>query len=163
MSRFIKVLSNELIKIEEYKNPRICFNNNEYDDIENYCVLRETINPFQMFYENKQLKEAKNKLEKIIIELSGENDKLLNHYLIDNKIEQIKLRTGEQLKRENYLLLHKSKAQIMNILLNTEEKIDEAIEKLKEGLKELDIRKREEVYIEQYLEETIDLLKGDKE
>ena len=49
MSRILKVISNEEIRIEEYKNPRVCFNNTEYDDIENYCVLRETINPFQMF------------------------------------------------------------------------------------------------------------------
>ena len=57
MSRFIKVLSNELIKIEEYKNPKVCFNDTTYDDIANYCVLRETINPFQIFYENKVLQQ----------------------------------------------------------------------------------------------------------
>lgn len=57
MSRILKVISNEEIRIEEYKNPRVCFNNTEYDDIENYCVLRETIKPFQMFYKNRELQQ----------------------------------------------------------------------------------------------------------
>lgn len=37
--------------------------------------------------------------------------------------EEIKVRTGEQLERENYLLLYKSKAQIVNILIDAEEEI----------------------------------------
>lgn len=66
MGRLIKVLTNELIKIEEYKNPRVCFNNAEYDDVENYCVLREILNPFQMFYENKCLQQ---RIDKAIIKI----------------------------------------------------------------------------------------------
>ena len=57
MSKILKVISNEEIRIEEYKNPRVCFNNTEYDDIENYCVLREIINPFQMLYKNRELQQ----------------------------------------------------------------------------------------------------------
>lgn len=37
--------------------------------------------------------------------------------------EETKVRTGEQLERENYLLLYKSKAQIVNILIDAEEEI----------------------------------------
>ena len=37
--------------------------------------------------------------------------------------EEIKVRTGEQLERENYLLLYKSKAQIVTILIDAEEEI----------------------------------------
>lgn len=37
--------------------------------------------------------------------------------------EEIKVRTVEQLERENYLLLYKSKAQIVNILIDAEEEI----------------------------------------
>ena len=37
--------------------------------------------------------------------------------------EEIKVRTGEQLEREDYLLLYKSKAQIVNILIDAEEEI----------------------------------------
>lgn len=40
------------------------------------------------------------------------------------------------------------------------EVIDKAIEELKRGLHELDTRRREEVYIEQYIEEALDILKG---
>ena len=35
--------------------------------------------------------------------------------------EEIKVRAGEQLEREDYLLLYKSKAQIVNILIDVEE------------------------------------------
>lgn len=37
--------------------------------------------------------------------------------------EEIKVRTGEQLEREDYLLLYKNKAQIVNILIDAEEEI----------------------------------------
>lgn len=37
--------------------------------------------------------------------------------------------------------------------------IDKTIEELKKGLNELDIRRREEVYIEQYIEEALNILK----
>ena len=39
------------------------------------------------------------------------------------------------------------------------EVIDKAIEELKKGLHELDTRRREEVYVEEYIEESIDILK----
>lgn len=48
------------------------------------------------------------------------------------EMETIKLRSGNQLARENYLLLNKSKAQILNILLNTEEKMKDLQSQLKE-------------------------------
>ena len=38
------------------------------------------------------------------------------------------------------------------------EVIDRAIEELKKGLHELDTRRREDVYVEEYLEESIDIL-----
>ena len=38
------------------------------------------------------------------------------------------------------------------------EAINKAIDKLKKGLHELDIRRREDVYVEEYLEESIDIL-----
>ena len=39
------------------------------------------------------------------------------------------------------------------------EVIDKTIEELKKGLNELDTRRREEVYIEQYIEEALNMLK----
>lgn len=64
MSRLVKIVDNKYVQIEEYRNPNICFNTNEYDDFENYCTLRETFEPFELFYENQELKkqlEKKNK------------------------------------------------------------------------------------------------------
>ena len=68
MSRLVKIVDNKYVQIEEYKNPNICFNTNEYDNFEDYCTLRETFDPFEIFYENqelkKQLEEYKNELGK---------------------------------------------------------------------------------------------------
>lgn len=57
MSRLVKIVDNKYVQIEEYRNPNICFNTNEYDDFENYCTLRETFEPFELFYENQRLKK----------------------------------------------------------------------------------------------------------
>ena len=57
MSRLVKIVNNKYVQIEEYKNPNICFNTNEYNDLEDYCTLRETFDPFEMFYENQELKK----------------------------------------------------------------------------------------------------------
>ena len=68
MSRLVKIVDNKYVQIEEYKNPNICFNTNEYNNFEDYCTLRETFDPFEIFYENqelkKQLEEYKNELGK---------------------------------------------------------------------------------------------------
>lgn len=57
MSRLVKIINNKYVKIEEYRNPNICFNTNEYNDFEDYCTLRETFDPFEIFYENQELKK----------------------------------------------------------------------------------------------------------
>lgn len=57
MSRLVKIVDNKYVQIEEYRNPNICFNTSEYDDFEDYCTLRETFDPFEMFYENQKLKK----------------------------------------------------------------------------------------------------------
>ena len=62
---WVKLLQEEL---EEYKNPNICFNTNEYDNFEDYCTLRETFDPFEIFYENQELKKQLEEAnEKIIL------------------------------------------------------------------------------------------------
>ena len=63
MSRLVKIVDNKYVQIEEYRNPNICFNTSEYDDFEDYCTLRETFDPFEMFYENQELKEKLDKYE----------------------------------------------------------------------------------------------------
>ena len=76
MTRLVKIVDNKYVQIEEYRNPNICFDTNKYSDFENYCTLRETFDPFRMFYENQelqvqllsntlQLKELKKQLEEI--------------------------------------------------------------------------------------------------
>lgn len=57
MSRLVKIVDNKYVQIEEHRNPNISFNTNEYDDFENYCTLREIFDPFEMFYENQELKK----------------------------------------------------------------------------------------------------------
>ena len=66
MSRLVKIVNNKYVQIEEYKNPNICFNTNEYDNFEDYCTLRETFDPFEIFYENQELKKQ---LEEADLEL----------------------------------------------------------------------------------------------
>lgn len=56
MNKLVKIVDNKYVQIEEYKNPNICFDTSEYSDSENYCTLRETFDPFEIFYENQELK-----------------------------------------------------------------------------------------------------------
>ena len=63
MSRLVKIINNKYVQIEEYRNPNICFNTSEYNDFEDYCTLRETFDPFEIFYENQELTDKCNKLE----------------------------------------------------------------------------------------------------
>lgn len=94
MSRILKVISNEEIRIEEYKNPRVCFNNAEYDDIENYCVLRETINPFKMFYKNRELQQRIDKANGILSKSCFEYDNCPDSVI--NEIIELKKILGEK-------------------------------------------------------------------
>ena len=48
---------------------------------------------------------------------------------------------------------------LVNCIKKQKEVIEKAIEELKKGLHELDTRRREEVYVEEYIEESIDILK----
>ena len=64
MTKLVKIVDNKYVQIEEHLSPNICFNTNEYDDFEDYCTLRKRFDPFEMFYENQELKkqlEEKNK------------------------------------------------------------------------------------------------------
>ena len=63
MSRLVKIINNKYVQIEEYRNPNVCFSTSEYNDFEDYCTLRETFDPFEIFYENQELTDKCNKLE----------------------------------------------------------------------------------------------------
>ena len=76
------------------------------------------------------LRRSIERKEETISELEHERVPYTNEYV-------------EKLKQENRQL---------------KEAINRAIEELKKGLHELDIRRREDVYAEEYLEESIDIL-----
>ena len=78
MSRLVKIVNNKYVQIEEYKNPNICFNTNEYDNFEDYCTLRETFDPFEIFYENQELKKQLEEANEKIILLQA-SEPMLNY------------------------------------------------------------------------------------
>lgn len=115
MTRLVKIVDNKYVQIEEYRNPNICFDTNEYSDFENYCTLRETFDPFRMFYENKklqeqllsntlQLEELKKQLEKKQNPLQGifaqVNDDMLlrNCGAMQSEIDEYKTQQKEFIK-----------------------------------------------------------------
>lgn len=67
MSKLIKVINNETIEIKDYRCPEAIFKysndiaptlvdtQQEIKNIEDWCIFKETINPFQMYAENKRL------------------------------------------------------------------------------------------------------------
>lgn len=93
MSRLVKIVDNKYVQIEEHRKPNISFNTNEYDDFENYCTLRETFDPFEMFYENQKYKEVIDKLNNKINLLKTCEDKpkeniIYPHWEICNETKQ---------------------------------------------------------------------------
>lgn len=113
MSRLVKIVDNKYVQIEEYRNPNICFNTNEYDNSENYCTLRETFDPFEMFYENQELKKQLEEYKENYQEELDENSKLSELWCDSRaKIRELErqleyLRSGEyynQLRFENKML-----------------------------------------------------------
>ena len=69
MSKFLRVIDNETIEIARYRNPRIAFNDPNYEDISSYCDLKAIINPFTLYEENEQLKFQLQQKENIIKEV----------------------------------------------------------------------------------------------
>ena len=90
MSRLVKIVDNKYVQIEEHKSPNICFNTNEYDDFEDYCTLRETFDPFEIFYENKKYKEV---IDKAI----NNSQYWIDYYTRLNSDERIALRLQENI------------------------------------------------------------------
>lgn len=110
MSRLVKIVDNKYVQIEEYKNPNICFNTNEYDDFENYCTLRKRFDPFEMFYENQELKkqlEEKNK-HQIFIDTQDMEERYAEELYQDFlKEENKKIKKQlEEYKATNKILSH---------------------------------------------------------
>lgn len=116
MSRLVKIVNNKYIQIEEYRNPNICFNTSEYNDFEDYCTLRETFDPFEIFYENQELKEKLDKYENpedmtlmmmwCTEKVKDENEKLKKQ--LENKYEKVGTLTSELLYEENTKLVEEN-------------------------------------------------------
>ena len=117
--------------------------------------------------ENKQLKEKvkyqKNKIDnkdnwcQLIADIGFDYDGC-------NTIESLKGLIDELVRyalnsRDNYDYEEILKGDSLEENKKQKEVIDKAIEELKKGLHELDTRRREEVYIEQYIEEALNMLK----
>lgn len=69
MTKLVKIVDDKYVQIEEYRNPNICFGTNSYSNFENYCTLRQTFDPFEIFYEKQELE----------LELSGYRQAILNN------------------------------------------------------------------------------------
>ena len=63
-----------------------------------------------------------------------------------------------ELNKNNELLMSYNQ-ELLKENQSLKKVINKAIEELKKGLHELDTRRREEVYIEQYIEEALNMLK----
>jgi len=115
---------------------------------------------------DKEIKMWQDDLDMIEM-LRKENEKLKKQYCertdcsgrIGNskKVEELQQRI-DYLERSN----NRRESTILELreeITEKDTKINKAIEELKKGLHELDIRKKEEIYIEQYLENAVDILK----
>lgn len=90
-------------------------------------------------------------------ELIKEFDKQQLEILL-NDLQDIDKFTGFKNGAFKYELGKYQANLLVNCIKKQKEVIDKAVEELKKGLHELDTRRREEVYVEEYIEESIDIL-----
>ena len=104
MSRIIKVIDNETIEIADYRNPEVIFKSsqnpptlqdtkNEIEHLEWYCTFKDTINPFQVYEENKRLNNIINELEDYICVIEYDerhSDSWQIPVRIHNKLKELK-------------------------------------------------------------------------
>lgn len=84
---FRVINSNGDIEITMYRKANAVFKTNEYNETDNICTYKETINIFDLLKENQELKEKVNKLEILIenlklgVTLNQEQEDLLDEIL----------------------------------------------------------------------------------
>ena len=137
MSRLVKIVDNKYVQIEEYRNPNICFNTNEYDDFEDYCILRETFNPFKIFYENQELKKQLEATNEMIEKCGFVNiEQVMLNYcgLLSQQKEFIKYLEDEKdrLARENSNIYEDSLGKTRLVNEDIFNKINLILQKYKE-------------------------------
>lgn len=134
MTKLVKIVDNNYVQIEEYKNPNICFNTNEYDDFEDYCTLKETFDPFEIFYENQELKK---KYENAVADYEttmAENKELKKQ--VENKYEKVGTLTNELLYEENTKLINQQK-EFINYLNSYIDLLNDKPDMLEETQKDI--------------------------
>lgn len=95
-----------------------------------------------------------------IIMLGDDIDKLLDYITnLQQENEELKKQYCERTYCSGRIGNSKKVEELQNENQQLKKVIDKAIEELKKGLHELDIRRREEVYIEQYIGEALNILK----
>lgn len=142
MSRLVKIVDNKYVQIEEYRNPNICFNTSEYDDFEDYCTLRETFDPFEMFYENQELKKQ---LHEASLNIQEMTERDIYCPSSCDKLEEL-LKENQKLKKQlkpNYYVSGlegtlKEYQQEMNNIANENSKLKKQIEEYQKELEKAD-------------------------
>lgn len=77
MSRLIKIIDENTIELADYRCPEVIFKSSqnpptlqnikdEIEHLEWYCIFKDTINPFQMYEENKRLTNIINELRELV-------------------------------------------------------------------------------------------------
>lgn len=134
MTKLVKTVDNKYVQIEEYKNPNICFNTNKYDNFKDYCTLKETFDPFEIFYENQELKK---KYENAVVDYEttmAENKELKKQ--VENKYEKVGTLTNELLYEENTKLINQQK-EFINYLNSYIDLLNDKPDMLEETQKDI--------------------------
>ncbi len=103
--------------------------------------------------ENNKLNEKVQKLKKQYCERSDCSGRIGASKKNEELQQRIDYLERSNNRRESTIL------ELREEITEKDTKINKAIEELKKGLHKLDIRKKEEIYIEQYLENAVDILK----
>ena len=84
MSRIIRVIDNETIEISDYRNSGYLFDHNaptiedirkQISNIDDWCVFKETINPFVLYGEKEELQQRIDKAIEYIYKFEDRIDK----------------------------------------------------------------------------------------
>lgn len=116
MSRIIRVINNETIEISDYRNSGCLFNHNaptiedirkQISNIDDWCVFKETINPFVLYGEKEELQERIDKAIEYINSFEEENPDYNSNFYKDGccktwySFEDVVENTTKILKGEN--------------------------------------------------------------
>ena len=100
----INKISDDLIEIIEYAKPNACFQTNEYPDYYDFVVFKETINPFDLFNDNKvkdkEIERLNKELELQKLKLEDTRKELVEQ---DKYIDKLKIEYDKKLAFERQI------------------------------------------------------------